>query len=180
MTQYTLYKGYARRVYSRVHWENYISNSFQIERDMIVVTVFLLILNQIVIHLVQNRKKNCHYDYIPFKLKGNGIRVFSVQAFVSYIAYLCYAGRVVLYLFHITYIFFLYLVLYLFSDWKYLILYQAYIYYMRDCFIYSVSLYIVYCFLSSYTAYCIVSSYILYIILLLLVFIINITSYLHI
>ena len=36
-----------------VHWENYISNSLQIEWDMIVVTVILSILNQIEFHLVQ-------------------------------------------------------------------------------------------------------------------------------
>ena len=37
--------------------KNYISISFQIEWDMIVVTVFLLILNQMEFHLVQNRRK---------------------------------------------------------------------------------------------------------------------------
>ena len=46
---------------------------------MIMVTVFLLILNQMDFHLVQNRKKNCHYDHIPFNLKGNGNIVFSVS-----------------------------------------------------------------------------------------------------
>ena len=45
---------------------------------MIVVTVFLSNLNQMEIHLVQNRKENCHHDHIPFNLKRNGILVFSV------------------------------------------------------------------------------------------------------
>ena len=43
-----------------------------------MVTVFLSILNQMEIHLVQNRKENCHHDHIPFNLKGNWILVFSV------------------------------------------------------------------------------------------------------
>ena len=38
------------------HWENYISIFFQIEWDMIVVTVFLSILNQMEFHLVQKLK----------------------------------------------------------------------------------------------------------------------------
>ena len=45
---------------------------FQIEWDMIVVTVFLPILNQMEFHLVENRQENCHHDHIPFSLKGNG------------------------------------------------------------------------------------------------------------
>ena len=45
---------------------------------MIVVIVFLSILNQMEFHLVQNRKENCHHDYIPFDVKGNGNIVFSV------------------------------------------------------------------------------------------------------
>ena len=36
---------------------------FHIEWDMIVCTVFLLILNQIDFHLVQNRKENCETTY---------------------------------------------------------------------------------------------------------------------
>ena len=43
-----------------------------------VVTVFLSILNQMGLHLVQNRKENCHHDHIPFNLKGFGYIVFSV------------------------------------------------------------------------------------------------------
>ena len=37
----------------RIHWENYISISFHIQWDMIAVTVFLSILNQMEFHLVQ-------------------------------------------------------------------------------------------------------------------------------
>ena len=61
-----------------LHWENCISISFQIEWDMIVVTVFLSIFNQMEVHLVQNWKENCHHDHIPFYVKGNGNIVFSV------------------------------------------------------------------------------------------------------
>ena len=46
---------------------------------MIVVTVFLSISSQIEFHFVQNRKENCHHDHIPFNLKGNGTRVFSMH-----------------------------------------------------------------------------------------------------
>ena len=61
-----------------VHWENYISISFQIEWDMVVVTVFFSIFNQMEFHVVQNRKKICPHNHIPFDLKGNGNIVFSV------------------------------------------------------------------------------------------------------
>ena len=60
-------------------WENYFSISFQIEWDMIEVTVFLSILNQMELHLGQNREENCHHDHIPINVKGNGILVCSVQ-----------------------------------------------------------------------------------------------------
>ena len=43
-----------------------------------MVTVFLSILNQMEIHLVQNRKEHCHHNHIPFDVKGNGNIVFSV------------------------------------------------------------------------------------------------------
>ena len=59
-----------------LYWENYVS--IHIEWDMIVVTVFLSILNHMKIHLVQNRKDNCHNDHIPFNLKGNRILFLSV------------------------------------------------------------------------------------------------------
>ena len=45
---------------------------------MIVVSVFLSILNQMELHLVQNGKEKCHHDHIPFNLKGNGNIVFSL------------------------------------------------------------------------------------------------------
>ena len=63
------------------HWENYISICFQIEWDMIMVTVFLSISNQMKFHLVKNWKQNCHHDHIPFNLKGNRNIVFSVQRY---------------------------------------------------------------------------------------------------
>ena len=70
---------FSRRLYlSSLHWENYISISFQIEWDMVVVTVFRSILNQMKFHLVQNRQEYCHHDHIPFNVKGIGNIVFSV------------------------------------------------------------------------------------------------------
>ena len=45
-----------------------------------MVTVFHSILNQMKFHLVQNRKENCHHDYILFNLKGNENLVFSVYS----------------------------------------------------------------------------------------------------
>jgi len=76
------------------------SISFQIEWDLIVVSVFLSILNQIEFHLVQNRKENCHHDHIPFNLKENRIRVFSVyEIFISHI-HICYSRK---YFFFIDY-----------------------------------------------------------------------------
>ena len=58
--------------------EKTVSISCHIEWDMIVVTVFHSILNQIEFHLVQNRKENCHNDHIPFNVKGNPSIVFSM------------------------------------------------------------------------------------------------------
>jgi len=55
---------------SVLHLEKYIS--IHIELYMIVLTVFLLILIQMEIYLVQNRKENCHHDHISFDVKGNG------------------------------------------------------------------------------------------------------------
>ena len=60
--------------------ENSYTISFQIEWDMIVVTVFHSILNLMEFHLAQNRKENCHHDHIPFNLKGNGILAYSVYS----------------------------------------------------------------------------------------------------
>ena len=53
-----------------IHSENSISYFFQIERITIVVTVFLLIMKQIWVRLVQNEKENCNYNHIPINLKG--------------------------------------------------------------------------------------------------------------
>ena len=64
----------------KLNWENYIFICFHIEWDMIVVTVFLSILNQMEFNLVQNRKENCHRDHIPFNVKGIGNIVFSVYS----------------------------------------------------------------------------------------------------
>ena len=69
------------RCMSTVHWENCVSISFHIEWDMIVVTVFLPILNQMLFHLVQNLKENCHHDHILFNVKGKGNIVFSMHAY---------------------------------------------------------------------------------------------------
>ena len=69
---------YHTSLYHGLHWENYISISFHIEWDMIVVTVFLSILNRMDFHLDQNRKETCRHDHIPFNMKGNGNIVFSV------------------------------------------------------------------------------------------------------
>ena len=44
-----------------------------------MVTVFLSNLNQLELHLAQNRKENCHHDHIPFNVKGNENVVFSVD-----------------------------------------------------------------------------------------------------
>ena len=61
-----------------LHWENCIFISFQFEWDMIVVTVFLPIFNQMELHFVQNREEYFHQDHILFNLKGNENTVFSV------------------------------------------------------------------------------------------------------
>ena len=48
------------------------SNSFQIEWDTIVGTVFLSILNTNGIPFgSENRKENCPHDHTPFNVKGN-------------------------------------------------------------------------------------------------------------
>ena len=74
-----------------LHCENYISISFHIEWDVIVVTVFLSILNQMEFQLFQNWKKNCYHDHIYFDLKGNGNIVFSVfQAMAIIYVYALY------------------------------------------------------------------------------------------
>ena len=52
-------------------WEKSISDSFEIERNMIVVTVFFLTMIQMEIRSVHNKKENCPYDHVPFNSKGN-------------------------------------------------------------------------------------------------------------
>ena len=47
------------------------------QNEKIVETVFLSILNQMEIHLVQNRKEDCHHDHILFNVKGNGNKIFA-------------------------------------------------------------------------------------------------------
>ena len=49
---------------------------------MILVTVFLSILNEMELHLVQYQKENRHHDHIPFNLKGNGRIVSPLQTAV--------------------------------------------------------------------------------------------------
>ena len=46
--------------------------TFQIERNAIIVTVFLLIMNQKKFRLVKSQKENCWpvRSHIPFNLKG--------------------------------------------------------------------------------------------------------------
>ena len=61
-------RGHAGLYSGRRHWENYVSISFHIEWDMIVVTIFFLILSQMDFYLVQNWKENCHNEYIPFNV----------------------------------------------------------------------------------------------------------------
>ena len=62
VTIFTIYNDYSERLvlwafFSRcVRWENSYSISFQIKWDMIMVTVFLSILNQMEFHLVQKSK----------------------------------------------------------------------------------------------------------------------------
>ena len=64
------------RKYSFVLWihaEKYISDCFQIKRNMIIATVFLLIRNQMEICLVHNHKENWHNDHILLILKESRI-----------------------------------------------------------------------------------------------------------
>ena len=40
--------------------------------NTIVVTVFLLTMNQTEVRLIHNQKENCRHDHLPFNCKGNG------------------------------------------------------------------------------------------------------------
>ena len=53
-----------------LHSDKSVSNSFQVERNTIVVIFFFSIMNQTDFRLVQNQKENCHYVRILFNLKG--------------------------------------------------------------------------------------------------------------
>ena len=55
---------------NRGRWEEWIYDSLQIDRIMIVETVFLLIMNQTEFRLAYNQKENCHCDHNPFHLQG--------------------------------------------------------------------------------------------------------------
>ena len=55
---------------SYLGWENYISISFHIEWDMIVVTVFISILNQMEIHFVQKIEKKMAPRSYPIQCEG--------------------------------------------------------------------------------------------------------------
>ena len=50
--------------------EGSFPNSFQTERNTVVVTIFLLITNETDFRLIHNQEENSHYDRIPFDLKG--------------------------------------------------------------------------------------------------------------
>ena len=57
--------------------EIFLSDSFsKIKRKKIVVTVFLLIMNQTDLRSVHNQKENCHHDHFPFNLKRNWAKDF--------------------------------------------------------------------------------------------------------
>ena len=73
------------------NWNQIVFTTFRLiwcQNDVLLVpnqsengkynSVFLSILNQMELHLVQNRKENCHHDYTPFNMKGIGGIVFSV------------------------------------------------------------------------------------------------------
>ena len=62
---------------------------------MIMMTVFLLILNQMEFHLVQNGKENCNHDHIPFNLNGIGNIVSTKKRITSrrFLQYVEAGGR---------------------------------------------------------------------------------------
>ena len=53
-----------------IHLEKYFRDSFQIESNKTIVTVFLLIMNQTEVRLVHNQNEYCRNDRIFFNLKG--------------------------------------------------------------------------------------------------------------
>ena len=56
----------------------HISGSFQIERNMIAVTVFLLDMNTMDFRSAHNREEICYYGHISFNSKGIQYLVLSV------------------------------------------------------------------------------------------------------
>ena len=63
------WRGLSLFVKFNMHWEKSIFEHFQINRNMIVVTVFLLIINQKEFHLAYDQKDHKPKDHIPFNLK---------------------------------------------------------------------------------------------------------------
>ena len=53
-----------------MHPGKQICDSFQILGNTILVTVFLLAMNQMELSLVHNQTENHHYNHIPFNLKA--------------------------------------------------------------------------------------------------------------
>ena len=51
------------------HSEKYVFNSLEIQRNMIVVTICLLIMNPTEFRWVDNHEENSHYDHITFNWK---------------------------------------------------------------------------------------------------------------
>ena len=57
-------------------------SQFGIQRNVIVVTVFLSTLIQMELHSAQNWKENCHHDHIPFNFERKWKSIFmSVHKF---------------------------------------------------------------------------------------------------
>ena len=59
-------------IFALLHWKNFISISFHIEWDMIVVTVFFSILNQMEFHLVQKIEEKLSPRSYPIQRERNG------------------------------------------------------------------------------------------------------------
>ena len=63
----------------KLHSKKHVSESFQIARNVIVVTVFLLIMNQTELCSLPNQQEGCQYDHMPLDLKGITNRFFLAQ-----------------------------------------------------------------------------------------------------
>ena len=66
----------------------HIFNYFQMERNKIIVALFFLIMNQTEFRWVHNQKENCHYNHIPFNLRGIRERFSVCTLFMRGNAYL--------------------------------------------------------------------------------------------